>query len=137
MKRLLFLIGAVALALASCTAVKDSDPANDDIRFEASFEAVEPDAEPATRTYVDGSGETLRMHWTAGDAVSIFFSTYGEEYLFQGQTGDRGGTFAKAPSTVFTGGFEMSRYYAVYPYVETTSMDESGVVHYTFPDTQT
>ena len=137
MKRLLYLLCAASLALASCTTVKESDPANDDIRFEASFEAVDPDASPATRTYVDGSGETLRMHWTADDAVSIFFSTYGEKYLFQGQTGDRGGAFAKAASTVFTGGFEMSRYYAVYPYAETTSMDESGVVHYTFPDTQT
>ena len=125
--------------LAACTGRQPGeteDFANAEAIFTASFEQDGSEG-IATRTYVDGSGETLKMHWTAEDAISIFFSTYGEKYIFQGETGDRGGTFAKAPSTDFTAGFETSRYYAVYPYVEATSLDESGVIHYSFPDTQT
>ena len=133
MKNKLFIQSAILGTLAvlvSCSKEPPREEKGTEVPFSATFE------DAATRTYVDGSGETLRMHWTAGDAISIFFSTYGEQYLFQGQTGDRGGSFAKLPSSVFTGGFELDRYYAVYPYSETTSLDESGIIHYTFPDTQ-
>ena len=134
----LVLLSALAI-LGACTGEQPAETVqvlDPDTVFTAAFDQDGSEG-ATTRTYVDGSGETLKMHWTAGDAVSIFFSTYGEEYIFQGETGDRGGAFAKAPASgTFTGAFQTSRYYSVDPYAESTTVDESGVIHFTFPDTQ-
>lgn len=130
-----FLFAFLALFVSSCD-LPDSPATLTDMTFTS--EIVQPDngQGPATRTYIDGTGTNVRMHWTANDAIAIFFSTYGQKFLFQGKTGDRGGTFA-AESLVFSGGFETDRYYAIYPYREDVLLDEtSGVITTFLPETQ-
>ena len=131
-----FLFAILALFVSSCDLPeKPATPA--DVTFTS--EIVQPDdgQGPATRTYMDGTGENIRLHWTADDAIAIFFSTYGQKFLFKGKTGDRGGVFA-AESVVFSGGFETDRYYAIYPYREEVSLDETdGTITTVLPDTQT
>ena len=136
------LFTAIAM-LVACTGRQSGeveDLIDTDIVFTASFDQ-DGSGGAETRTYVDTNEEgAVRMHWTAEDAITVFFSTYGMQYIFQGETGARGGRFSKAPDTGspddFYAGFPISRFYAIYPYVETTEIDEGGVIHYTFPDTQ-
>ena len=129
------LFAFLALLVSSCDL--PGNPATlTDMTFTS--EIVQPDngQGPATRTYIDGTGTNVRMHWTANDAIAIFFSTYGQKFLFQGKTGDRGGAFA-AESVVFSGGFETDRYYAIYPYREDLLLDEThGVITTILPATQ-
>ena len=125
---------AAATMLVAC---KEEAPVQGIVSPDVIYGSVEEDG---TRTYVDGSGENVRMHWTAGDAVSAFFSSYGEKYVFQGQTGARGGDFAKEGSG-FTTGFELQKNYAFYPYAAGLEMDEVGedkvgTLVYTLPATQ-
>ena len=140
MKKLSYLLFAAGLALVSCTAVNEAEKVNDDIQFTASIEATATDgvSSPDTRTYVDkDNAGAVRMHWTKDDLVSIFRkSTFGQKYKFNGETGDRSGTFSKVPTDDFGGGFELSKFYSVYPYAENTSIAEEGLISYTFPDTQ-
>ena len=121
---------AAATMLVAC---KEEAPVQGIVSPDVIYATVDEDG---TRTYVDGTGENVRMHWTAGDAVAAFFSSYGEKYVFQGETGDRGGSFAKEGSG-FTTGFEIDRNYAVYPYTQRMMMDEEGTVTLTLPSTQT
>ena len=142
MKKLRYLLVAAGLALVSCTAVNEAEKVNDDIQFTASIEATATDgvSSPDTRTYVDKDNENaVRMHWTKDDLVSIFRkSTFGQKYKFNGETGDRSGTFSMVPieNGDFSAGIELSKYYSVYPYAESTSIPDEGMISYTFPDTQ-
>ena len=131
MKKLWFALAAVAVAVG-CQRVAHEAESTSPERFYASFEQGD-----GTRTFVDGEGDNVRMHWTAGDKVAIFHSTYGEEYEFLGETGDTGGAFDKVPSSQFTAGFELSRNYALYPYATRLKMNEEGKVTVTLPATQT
>lgn len=131
MKKFWFALAALAVAVG-CQEERSISESTSPARFLASF----AEEEDGTRTYVDGEGENVRLHWTAGDKIAIFHSTYGEEYVFQGETGDRGGAFDKVASSQFTAGFELSRNYAVYPYAAGLRMEDEGKVTVTLPATQ-
>lgn len=131
MKKFWFALAALAVVVG-CQEERSISESTSPARFHASF----AEEEDGTRTYVDGEGENVRLHWTAGDKIAIFHSTYGEEYVFQGETGDRGGAFDKVASSQFTAGFELSRNYAVYPYASGLRMEDEGKVTVTLPATQ-
>ena len=139
MKR--FPIGLAALLALSACAVEEQ-PYQEAAPFEAQLEPRVEDASshPGTRTYIAEENGIFQIHWTAGDAVSIFFSTYNEEYVFAGQTGDTAGRLDAAQAgglgSSFTTGFEVERYYAVYPYRASTSLS-GNVLTFDFPATQT
>ena len=121
---------SVLIALTACTLEKPyTEPQQ---KFQAEFEA------PAARTYVDGSGDQIQMHWTAGDAISIFHSTINEQYTFDGETGATSGSFSLVPAAPggFTAGFELGRYYAYYPYNEATEISSTGAISCTLPTKQ-
>lgn len=120
-----------ALALAALSACTVQEPYNDvtmDEPFLATIEGAD------TRTYVDGTGDDVRMHWTAADAINIYGGSADGKYVFQGETGDRGGSFGKesAASAVQT-----TRFYAVYPYAASNQLVSDGVVSVTLPAKQT
>ena len=125
-------IGYIFAALALLPACQEEKP----LAESASPRELYASLVEETRTYVDGTGDQVRMHWTAGDAVTAFFSSYGEQYVFQGQTGDTGGRFEKVIESGFTSGFEISRNYAVYPYAAGMQMLNEGTVSMTVPATQ-
>lgn len=127
MKKLLFILSA--LVLAGCTVSEiggdtvDGLPRN--VVYTAGFENVD------TKVYVDTD---LKTHWTADDRISIFTSTYNEEYRFVGQTGDTSGSFSACDE--LHSGASVPTVYAVYPYSKGTSISSDGVITLTLPDVQ-
>ena len=98
--------------------------------FEACFE------EPATRTFLDSENGVVHMHWTHGDAVSLFESTSNGKYVFGGETGANHGPFSLEKNEGFYAGFALDRNYAFYPYAAETTITEDGRISYRIPATQ-
>ncbi|MBO7261740.1 MAG: hypothetical protein J6U95_02275 [Alistipes sp.] len=95
--------------------------------FTASFEQND------TRTYVE-EGNLLR--WNAGDQITIFDSnTLNQQYEFDGETGDNGGTFSKVSNSFGTGN-DLNCHYAVYPYNKDIKITETGVITANLPAEQ-
>ena len=95
--------------------------------FTASFEQND------TRTYVE-EGNLLR--WNAGDQITIFDSnTLNQQYQFDGETGDNGGTFSKVSNSFGTGN-DLNCHYAVYPYNKDIKITETGVITANLPAEQ-
>jgi len=95
--------------------------------FTASFEQND------TRTYVE-EGNLLR--WNAGDQITIFDSnTLNQQYQFDGETGDNGGTFSKVSNSFGTGN-DLNCHYAVYPYNKNIKITETGVITANLPAEQ-
>lgn len=95
--------------------------------FTASFEQND------TRTYVE-EGNLLR--WNEGDQITIFDSnTLNQQYEFDGETGDNGGTFSKVSNSFGTGN-DLNCHYAVYPYNKDIKITETGVIIANLPAEQ-
>ena len=130
-----FLPILAAVLLAACTAIEapaPSLPAEEDPGagrvFHAAIEGV------SGRVYAD---EDLRVLWNAGDRVSIFDKfTFNKEYRFTGADGDNSGTFSLIPNADFITGNQLDFVYSVYPYRESTRIDNDGVLSLTLPGEQ-
>ncbi|MBQ9463107.1 MAG: hypothetical protein IJU68_05555 [Bacteroidales bacterium] len=120
---------SAVLLLAACSVSELGDDTVD-IRlndvYTAGFE------NPKSKVYVD---KGLNTHWTAGDEISIFTSTYNEEYKFEGNTGDTEGTFAKVSQEEHSGS-DIPATYAAYPYRADTYCSTYGHFTLTLPDVQ-
>lgn len=111
-------------------------PAEDDV-FYASLESY---SAPDTKVYVDvntvSDGKFLTF-WDAEDKISIFnWNTQNKQYEFMGETGDNSGYFKKISEGTGTGS-SANYVCAVYPYQESTLLDDSGVLNLTLPEEQT
>lgn len=128
MKKLLYILSA--FVLAGCTVPEIGgdtvEVLSKNIVYTAGFEDVD------TKVYVDTD---LKTHWTEGDEISIFTSTFNEEYKFDGQTGDLEGSFSAVDDKFHTGA-SVPTTYAVYPYFEGTSITSEGVITLNLPAVQ-
>lgn len=115
-------------------------PAEDDV-FYASLESY---SAPDTRVYVDVNTVVLDENektlfltfWDAEDQISIFNrNTLNKKYEFMGETGDNSGYFKKVSEGTGTGA-SANYVCAVYPYQESTLLDDSGVLTLTLPEEQ-
>ncbi len=129
-----FVAIASLLLLASGCAMNDVDNGSTpNLRrgvspvFTSSFENAE------TRTYVDSD---LYMYWTADDRLSIFTSSYNEQYRFDGQTGATGGSFSKVTTGQFVTGNPISTNYGVYPYNASTALTKEEKIELELPAVQ-
>ena len=124
----------ICLLAVSCSVheIETMDPiqAEDDV-FYASFESY---SAPDTKVYLD---ENIMILWDENDQISIFNnSTLNQKYEFMGKTGDNAGYFKRV--TEETGTRADAGYVcAVYPYQESTSLDDSRVLTLTLPEEQT
>lgn len=101
-------------------------------RFHAWIESPEGSD---TKVYVDNK---LHVLWDADDRASIFNKyTYNQEYRFTGKTGEPEGSFEIIPNDDFVTGNELDWVYAVFPYQESTSIDNDGVLTIALPASQT
>ncbi len=134
MKKLFILAAAMSVAM-SCT---DADVADPDYAAN-----VRDDSAPVfyggfddedTRTYID---EKVRLLWTADDRVSIFTTTYNQQYAFDGETGDNSGSFVKIADGSFATGSDTERNYAVYPYAKSNKISYDNILTVTLPAVQT
>ena len=130
------------IALSACTVEQPYKSGMESLNFTTSIEErVEDGAvSPETKTYLEEIRSDLyQVHWNEGDAITIFFDTFNGKYLFAGGDGSTAGGFNPASTesgSPFTTGLEIDRYYAVYPYAESTSLS-GGVISFEFPATQT
>lgn len=132
MKKLLML-AVIASAVASCTDADIADSAKvgrDDSApvFHASFDDED------TRTHID---DKVRLLWNADDRISIFTTTYNQQYAFDGETGDNSGAFVKVSDGSFATGSEIERNYAVYPYAKGNKISYDNILTVTLPAVQT
>lgn len=113
--------------LAGCTIHEPADFLPNTAQFQASLEFVD------TRTSLD---EGLSLCWTAGDLVSIFSTTANQPFRFTGDTGDHSGGFDKVKTDGAVSGKPLNAHYAVYPYQESTTITEEGILSLTLPSVQ-
>ena len=95
--------------------------------FTSSFENAE------TRTYVDSD---LYMYWTADDRLTIFTTTYNQQYRFDGQTGANGGSFSNVNTGQLVSGNPISTNYGVYPYNASTALTKEEKIELELPAVQ-
>ena len=137
MKKGFVLQSLICLLAVSCSVqeIDTNDPVlpEDDV-FYASLES---DSKPDTKVYLDMIDEKPKILWDAEDQISIFNkSTLNQQYEFLGNTGDNAVYFKRVTEgteTEANGGYVC----AVYPYQESTSLDDTGVLTLTLPEKQT
>ena len=65
-------------------------------------------------------GKNLKSFWDASDAISVFTSSYNQQFVFNGKDGDVTGTFTPAAveedSFIAANALKQDAVYAVYPY---------------------
>lgn len=126
-----FAIAAFVLLISGCKKADVDNLTEISNRTEPTFTASFENAD--TRTYIDND---LYMYWNADDRLSIFTSSYNEEYKFDGQTGETGGSFSKVNSGQFVSGNPVSANYGVYPYNPATKMTKDEKIDLSLPSVQ-
>lgn len=134
MKNRFILPSFICLLAVSCT-VQETEPLvppqPKDMVFYASLESSEPD----TKVYLD---ENIKILWDEEDLISIFNkSTLNQKFMFDGETGENAGTFHWIDNGYFGAGNDLDYICAVYPYQESTTISNSGVLTLTLPEEQT
>lgn len=98
------------------------------------FKAQIEDNADETKVYADNQ---LRVLWHQDDRIGIFNrNTYNRQYKFTGATGDNSGSFALVPDDTFVTGNELPYAYAVYPYSQSTTITNDGVITLSLPSVQ-
>ncbi len=136
MKKSIILQSFICLLAVSCT-VRELDvvtptPAEgeEDV-FYASLESYEPDS----KVYLD---ESVKILWDEDDRISIFNkSTLNQQYRFDGETGEKAGTFHRVPNSYFGAGNDLDYICSIYPYQESATISNSEVLTLTLPEEQT
>lgn len=122
MKKLFFILSLV-LPVLSCT---KQEPLPVEAR---SFSVLISDSPSKVQMASDKS-----LVWTEGDRISVFGSPTNECYSFDGKTGDNSGSISKIDSK--TPAAEFSKYYAIYPYSESTTCTSEGNFTVSLPAVQ-
>ena len=87
-----------------------------------------------TRTYVENN---KYLRWHEDDRLTAFYgNTLNRQYKFKGQTGDNSGSFSHVPSGDLETGNAFDRIYAVYPYDETATITDKGIISLKLPAVQ-
>ena len=134
MKKNLLFQSLACLLVVSCSVreidTRDTVSPQRDI-FYASLESY---SEPDTRVFLD---ENIKILWDADDRITIFNNnTYNREYRFAGKTGDNAGLFKKVTNDDHVTGSDMDFICSIYPYNESTSINNEGLLSLTLPSVQ-
>lgn len=123
------LSACVSMLFAACSVNEEQpiNPTNNDQLLYASLEGQ-------GRTYVE---ENTYLRWHEDDRLTAFYgNTMNRQYKFNGKTGDNSGSFSHVPSGDLETGNTFDRIYALYPYDETATITEEGVISLTLPAEQ-
>lgn len=127
----ILIAGLVAAFALSCSQKEEDKLFLEQSSYETFYAYME---NTDTKVFAD---DLLRVLWDADDRVSIFNKyTYNQEYRFDGETGDNAGVFKKVPSEDFVTGNALDYIYSVYPYIESTKIDNDGVITIDMPAEQ-
>lgn len=139
-KRNLYIYSLIGLLAVSCTVQEPDTPVSpiieEPVEEDVFYASLESDSAPETKVYVDGSGTNIKLHWDADDQLSIFNrNTLNHPYQFAGETGDVSGYFTSVSDPDGTGN-DLDLIYAVYPYQESMTISDEGVLTLTLPAEQ-
>ena len=125
-----FILSITALLAVSCNNFSQVEtPQNATLEkgvYTASFD------QSLSRVYMDSE---LKLHWNSNDAISLFATTENCKYLFAGADGDVTGDFTPQQSGTTTGG-ALERSYALYPYLQSSTISADGVIETTLAAVQ-
>lgn len=121
----------VIIALVAFACAKFEEPATNRVMVDAP-DTLYAEVSEDTRTYIE-SDKYIR--WSAGDEISYFKTTYNLQYRFKGSTGDGSGTFDLVTTSAGVGS-ALSNSYAIYPYVQSTTINTNGAISFELPATQ-
>ena len=129
MKKFFMLSACVSMLFAACS-VNDEPPINPTNNDQLLYASLEGQG----RTYVE---EDTYLRWHEDDRLTAFYgNTMNRQYKFNGKTGDNSGSFSLVPSGDLETGNTFDRIYALYPYDETATITEEGVISLTLPAEQ-
>ena len=130
MKLFRYITIATAILSASCSQFQDADG---NAVISATHPRYYASLDEETKTYVE---DNKYLRWHAEDEISVFPThTTNVRYQFEGQTGDKGGSFKMLEADVATGN-PLNYTYAVYPYNSANSISDDGVLLVTLPMVQ-
>jgi hypothetical protein len=132
MRKINYYIGmAVATVLTAASCVKEiAREEGVDNSFDVVPELTAGFDEEQTKTYVENN---VSLKWHDSDVISAFVgNTLNSKYAFEGKTGDNSGSFCYVDSKGTDGGL-LSSIYAIYPYSESASISEDGVISLSLP----
>lgn len=135
MRKINYYIGmAVATVLTAASCVKEiAREEGVDNSFDVVPELTAGFDEEQTKTYVENN---VSLKWHDSDVISAFVgNTLNSKYAFEGKTGDNSGSFCYVDSKGTDGGL-LSSIYAIYPYSESASISEDGVISLELPQVQ-
>ena len=129
-----YLWSFICLLLVSCS-VQELDT-KDSFSYEEKvyFATLESYAGPDSRVYVD---ESIKIRWDADDRISLFRTTYNQQYRFTGNSGDVAGEVKAVVTNSFVTGNPIDYLCAVYPYLESTGLENDDMLTMTLPENQT
>ena len=129
--RRFFTIFAVLFAFVGCS---QDDVVTPNAPIEKpTYYASFADAEADSRTYLD---ENFMLLWHNDDRISLFATTYNEEYAFADATGSNSGAFNAVDKDSYVTGNAISTTYAVYPYNAANAISNSEILTIHFPAEQ-
>lgn len=132
MKNNIFSIGLLAALAISCS-IHEMD-FKDAYAVDEFYASIENTETPNTKVYAT---EELYLRWNADDRITIFNKyTYNQEYRFTGETGDNSGSFKRVDNGDFVTGNSLENIYAIYPYLESNRISDTGVITVTLPAEQ-
>ena len=133
MKRTLYLV-AVALVLSGCSDfVEQGTLPKDSVNAAKTIYASIDESTTDSRTYIEMGNQ---IYWSDNDEISYFpGETSNLQYRFTGNTGDKRGSFERV-TTESSAGEYLDCNYAVYPFVESTTISNAGVISFELPATQ-
>lgn len=130
MKRLLIIILSIT-AVLSCQRI---DCQKLDVKGKTIFYSQLESFSAGTKTFIDPNNHVL---WSSDDRISLFSSTYNQEYRFCGETGDNNGAFERVSKEgEFVTGEEISTNYAIFPYSPNNKINSDGRIDFVYPDHQ-
>ncbi len=148
MKRLIYLLSAVAILFIGCDKVEENPESGQEVGGitteinalpEFIYASVTDEQGANTRTFVD---ENKKVLWQNGDAVSYFYgSTHNARYTYNGEDGKSSVELSLDNDKKGTTGALLLKSHAVYPYNENITAEyvaEEGndKINLTFPTTQ-
>ena len=135
MKKKYILHSLICLLAVSCTVQESEIQTSPLTQNRTDNDVFYADLESSdTKVSVD---ESIKLSWDADDRISIFNrNTRNQSYQFSGETGDKAGTFTRVSDPVEAEN-NLGAVYAVYPYQESTSIRDAGVITLTLPSEQT
>ena len=148
MKRLIYLLSAVAILFIGCDKVEEKPESDQEVGGSTTeikalpefiYASVTDEQGANTRTFVD---ENKKVLWQNGDAVSYFYGgTHNARYIYNGEDGKSSVELSLDNDKKGTTGALLLKSHAVYPYnenitAEYVAADGKDKINLTFPTTQ-